>query len=1065
MIRGPTRIFLRVLVHLMVLVAVVLGLGAWRLAQGPLSVAWLLPWLEQGMSDTASGQIVDLADVQIIWDRHDLDVALELTDLALSSAAGKPILRLPMARIRLSPHALWQGILAPTAITVEGLTVEIRRNEDGSVVVGVDPPTGTAPASENDAPDWRTVLAEGLADGGRGRGPSAYLRQVILRQGSLRLDDRMTGRVWRASDVDLAIRRGPQGPELGARLDLDLAGQVTRLTTNAVWRVGPATADLPVGGSVEARFDVVNLRPSALIDLVPKHRDSLGALQLAIAAKGEILIDLAKGPQRAAVTLSASNGQLVDRRLVGGVLPIAALDTQLTWSADAGGQVDLANLTMRLEQGEVIAATASVRAMTEATRISGDVQLTNVTLDRLPKLWPAEVAPNPREWVTGNLSQGRVSEAKMRFDLSRARAGAEILPGRIDGHIDFQGVRSTYFGKLPAAEKIDGRAVFDATRMDVKIASASVRSTKIRHGDIAITGFDQPLQHIAIDLDLTGPVSDALTIINQPPLGYLKRLGIAPQAVAGDSQVHLHFAFPLLQALRLDDVQIAVTGEVKGGKLPKVVRDYDLTEANLTLKLDGKGLEMAGTGKVADIPAQLRWIELFEDKVKFRRRIEASGMVSDQDRRRVNLAFDPYLLGPMAMEVAYTEYPDRSELTGSAKLDTATVQFEDLGWVKPPGVAGNGQFQITLKKGELQTLDSLILDTRAPAADQPPLKASLAGRFEGGSLTQMRIHSFLLGPTNISGDVRFRAKGGYDADLRGDSVDARTLLAEWLKNDGPVDPRPRRSPFALRGQFARVVLGEGRAMSQARIAINHDGLRAASLDLSGRVAMAGKSGALSVTIAPAAGGRSLDVRTDNAGVVLKALDLTDYILNGQMHLTGRYEDRPERDRLIGQATMSDYRIVGMPVLAQLLAFASITGIPEMMTGEGVAFHTLKVDFARDDAAMEISEGRAAGLALGINFRGRIRQPGSIAELSGTVVPVYAVNQVLGAIPLLGDILTGGRGGGIFAWTYRVTGPLDKPDVSVNPLSALAPGFLRNLFDDSTPGKPPAPTPPRPENAP
>jgi|GEM_PF-2939539 len=1065
MIRGPTRIFLRVVVHLLVLVAVVLGLGAWRLAQGPLSVAWLLPWLEQGMSDPASGQIVDLADVRVIWDRQDLDVALELTDLSLASAEGKPILRLPMARIRLSPQAMWRGVLAPTAITVEGLTVEIRRNSDGSVVVGVDPPTSTTAAAEGVQTDWRTLLAEGLADGGRGRGPSAYLRQLVLRQGSLRVDDRMTGRIWRASDVDFAIRRGPQGPELGAKLDLDVAGQVMRLTTNAIWRVGPATADLPVGGNVEARFDLINLRPSALADLVPEHRDILGALQLAVAAKGEVLVDLANGPQRAAITLVAGDGQLVDRRLVGGVLPVAALEAQLTWSADAGGQADLAGLTLRLETGEVVAASVSVRNMTDAARIVGDVQLTNVTLDRLPKLWPTELATNAREWVTSNLSQGRVSEAKMRFELNRKQAGADLLPTRVGGYIDFQGVRATYFGKLPPAEKIDGRATFDALRMDIKIASAIVRSTKIRQGDIAITGFDQPLQHIAIDLDLAGSVSDALTIINQPPLGYLKRLGIAPQAVAGDSQVHLHFAFPLIQALRLDDVQIAVTGEVKGGKLPKVVRDYDLTDANLTLKLDGKGLEMVGTGKVADIPAQLRWVELFEDKVKFRRRIEAAGIVSDQERRRVNLAFEPYLLGPMALEVAYTEYPDRSELTGSAKLDTATVQFEDLGWSKPPGVAGSGQFQITLKKGELLTLDSLILETRAPAPDLPPLKASLAGKFDAGSLTQMRINSFLLGPTHISGDVRFRAKGGYDADLRGESVDARTLLADWLKNDGPVDPRPRRAPFAMRGQFARVVLGEGRQMSQARIAINHDGLRAASLELSGRVSMAGKSGALAVTIAPAAGGRTLDVRTDNAGVVLKALDLTDYILNGQLQLSGRYEDRPERDRLIGQLALADYRIVGMPVLAQLLAFASITGIPEMLTGEGVAFHTLKVDFTRDDAAMEISEGRAAGLALGINFRGRIRQPGSIAELSGTVVPVYAVNQVLGAIPLLGDILTGGRGGGIFAWTYRVTGPLEKPDVSVNPLSALAPGFLRNLFDDSTPGKPPAPTPPRPENAP
>ena len=59
---------------------------------------------------------------------------------------------------------------------------------------------------------------------------------------------------------------------------------------------------------------------------------------------------------------------------------------------------------------------------------------------------------------------------------------------------------------------------------------------------------------------------------------------------------------------------------------------------------------------------------------------------------------------------------------------------------------------------------------------------------------------------------------------------------------------------------------------------------------------------------------------------------------------------------------------------------------------------------------------------------------------------YSVNRVLGAIPLLGNILTGGEGEGLFAVTYAISGSLEALDVSVNPLSVLAPGFLRNLFD-------------------
>ena len=66
------------------------------------------------------------------------------------------------------------------------------------------------------------------------------------------------------------------------------------------------------------------------------------------------------------------------------------------------------------------------------------------------------------------------------------------------------------------------------------------------------------------------------------------------------------------------------------------------------------------------------------------------------------------------------------------------------------------------------------------------------------------------------------------------------------------------------------------------------------------------------------------------------------------------------------------------------------------------------------------------------------------DLSGTVVPAYTINRVLGNIPILGEILTGGPNEGVFAANYVLKGQLEDPRVSVNPLSALAPGFLRNL---------------------
>ena len=67
------------------------------------------------------------------------------------------------------------------------------------------------------------------------------------------------------------------------------------------------------------------------------------------------------------------------------------------------------------------------------------------------------------------------------------------------------------------------------------------------------------------------------------------------------------------------------------------------------------------------------------------------------------------------------------------------------------------------------------------------------------------------------------------------------------------------------------------------------------------------------------------------------------------------------------------------------------------------------------------------------------------QLEGIVVPAYTLNRLIGKIPLLGKLLTGGEGGGLFAVDYSLSGPLDRPKINVNPLASLAPGVLRNLL--------------------
>jgi hypothetical protein len=93
----------------------------------------------------------------------------------------------------------------------------------------------------------------------------------------------------------------------------------------------------------------------------------------------------------------------------------------------------------------------------------------------------------------------------------------------------------------------------------------------------------------------------------------------------------------------------------------------------------------------------------------------------------------------------------------------------------------------------------------------------------------------------------------------------------------------------------------------------------------------------------------------------------------------------------------------------------------------------------------ISNAAMRGAALGATASGTINIPGSKMAISGALIPVFGLNNVPGSIPLLGALF-GGRDEGLFGITYRMYGPLDEPQFSMNPISALAPGIFRKIFE-------------------
>ncbi|MEQ8827700.1 MAG: AsmA-like C-terminal domain-containing protein, partial [Parvibaculum sp.] len=186
--------------------------------------------------------------------------------------------------------------------------------------------------------------------------------------------------------------------------------------------------------------------------------------------------------------------------------------------------------------------------------------------------------------------------------------------------------------------------------------------------------------------------------------------------------------------------------------------------------------------------------------------------------------------------------------------------------------------------------------------------------------------------------------------------------------------------------------------------------------------------------------------SNDAGTIFRALDFTRSIRGGALEAAGKYDDTKPGSPLSGMLSIDKFRIVNAPVLANILTLGSLTGISDTMRGEGIFFDRLELPFAFTESRINVTDARMSGPAIGLTMEGQVDRAGDLIDMEGTLVPAYTINSFLGQVPVLGPIIVGREGEGIFAITYSVRGKADDPTVVVNPLSAIAPGFLRRVFE-------------------
>jgi hypothetical protein len=188
------------------------------------------------------------------------------------------------------------------------------------------------------------------------------------------------------------------------------------------------------------------------------------------------------------------------------------------------------------------------------------------------------------------------------------------------------------------------------------------------------------------------------------------------------------------------------------------------------------------------------------------------------------------------------------------------------------------------------------------------------------------------------------------------------------------------------------------------------------------------------------------IGTNNAGKLLKGINITKYIDGGTLRLEG-YLDKYNNKTFTMQNSLSikGFRIKNAPIVARILNLASLNGLLSIFTGKGVFFNLFDANFVFTGNKAIFAKSIVEGQAMAIEFEGEINLNNDKMDLIGSLMPFNFINMILRMIPGVGPIFVGNRGEGLLMVDFRMKGDLQNPTISVNPMSFFTPYTLKKIF--------------------
>ncbi len=1028
---------------LAVLGFIALGVLLVRVAAAPMDVSFAKPYVQQVLRSPETGTYATMDKLVLHWPELKGPLLLGITQGKVINAEGNPIVSIDEVALSLSKSKLLIGQVSPIALILKRPDLQVVRKKDGSIDVGfgdvghmqLPQNEGTVEAQTSLA----TTILEYIARPGMKAeegSPLSTLRSFQIEQAHVVFDDIASESSFIFPRVDAAFRSAEEG------LSVSLALEMPAPEDAAAARLEAETVLPWEAEKIALNIQIENFALKALAKKMP----SLEALQKQdIVLNGTAKLDL----DRNFNILQAQFDVASDS----GVLRIADLSGEDFLYQDFIFQSNYDAARKLLSVGKLQITGKGVTVQSASDFVVNDhelvgrtkVQIDKITHDKVVELWPATLhGDKSEEWIIDKPKGGTLRDVfaniDLRVDLGRQEVTASL--DDINAGFSFENIGMDYRPPLTPVTEASGEGRFNYRReqLSITVHAAKIGELEVSEAELEFINIIEKGKGVAdINTKVTGPLDAGVRYLELEPIHLDHDFDVA--AMKGQLDLMVNLNFPTHEDIKKEEVKIKVSGQAQDITLPNALRGLPLTGGPYQIDVQGNTVRLKGAGQLDGRDIDLDYMAfLNSEKEKFKNKATATLMADEALRTKLEINLSDFLEGPAPVKVVQTEYQSgRAVADITADLRKAHLFIEPFGYDKPIGTPGQATLRVHLNNSVLQEIENL--NVTGPDLKIENARFVFRERGEETEISQGQIPSLVIGQTVGRLELEVDAAGRQKVLLDGSFLDLRP----FLESDDNPDDDYDSPPLLISVAADRIRTSDDGVIRFGKIYADIDAQgKFNQLELD---AVAG-SGDVYLRYKPdAAGMRTFRFEADDAGETLRAFGVYDKIQGGKMVIYGEPIRGVSDRNLIGVAEITDFKVVNAPTLARLLSALSLGGVLDLLNNDGLGFSKLEAKFdwlfRKQGSMLVLQDGRTSGNSVGFTFDGKFDNAASHIDVNGTIVPLSGINKVLGSIPLLGEILTGGSG--VIAATYSVKGPAKDPKVSVNPLSVLTPGILRRIL--------------------